>query len=431
MSKTNIEKAKESKTFCIYPWIHQYVGPMGDVKPCCIYTQEMELGTMKENTLKEIWNNDNTKQMRLDMLEGKTIAGCEVCDKRVGITKPYRDTVNEMYFYNSFRYYNMEHLVEATKEDGSLDEHQLYFLDARFNNLCNLKCRSCGPRFSSSWFEDHKKLGENYAMPSTAMVFPGKKESQLIEEILPHLEKVKSIYFAGGEPLMQIEHYQVLDELVRLNHTGSRAKPLGIYYNTNFSQLKLGKYSVLEYWNKFDRLDVNASIDGSYKRAEYWRKGTKWNTIVDNRKKVLEQCPNINFTVSYTLSWPNAFNLPEFHKEWTELGYIHVDNLRINFLDGPAYYCLKYIPKFKKQQIEEAFLKHIEWLETQQINNPHTIAQYREAIEFMNSVDTGDTFTQRKEFVHFNDLYDELRNEDFFGVFTEHVDMKPYIYTDE
>ena len=56
--KTPLEKAKESKTFCIYPWIHQYVGPPGDVKPCCTYLQDMQLGSLKQNTLKEIWNNE-------------------------------------------------------------------------------------------------------------------------------------------------------------------------------------------------------------------------------------------------------------------------------------------------------------------------------------------------------------------------------------
>ena len=427
---SNVEKAKNSKTFCIYPWMHQYVGPMGDVKPCCIFKQDMELGSMKENTLKEIWNNDATKQMRLDMLEGKTIKGCEACDNRVGITKPYRDVVNDSYFHIDAKNRNLTHVVESTKEDGTVEEHQLYFLDARFNNLCNLRCRTCGPRFSSSWYDEHKNLGPNNETPKSALTFPGKEESQLIEEIIPHLDKVKSIYFAGGEPLMQIEHYQVLDELVRLNHTGHNEKPLDVYYNTNFSQLKLGKKTVLDYWNKFKRLGVNASLDGSYKRAEYWRKGTKWDTIVENRKKVMEHCPNINFSVSYTLSWPNAFNLPEFHREWVELGYVHVDNVRINFLDGPDYYCLKYIPKFKKLQIEKKFLEHIDWLKTQKMNTLETIDQYYEAIQFMNSVETDDTFIKSEDFIRFNDMFDRTRNENFFDVFTEHEDMKPYIYKD-
>ena len=64
---TPLEKAKASKTFCIYPWVHQYVGPPGDVKPCCVFLQDDQIGDMKQNTLKEIWNNEATRKMRLEM----------------------------------------------------------------------------------------------------------------------------------------------------------------------------------------------------------------------------------------------------------------------------------------------------------------------------------------------------------------------------
>ena len=74
-----IEKATTSKTFCIYPWIHQYVGPDGEVKPCCIYQPNNSgLGNIKKNSLKEIWNNDPTKQLRLDMLNGVEIPACSM-----------------------------------------------------------------------------------------------------------------------------------------------------------------------------------------------------------------------------------------------------------------------------------------------------------------------------------------------------------------
>ena len=44
-----LELAKKSKTFCILPWIHQYVGPPGDVKPCCVYEHQQEIGNLKKN----------------------------------------------------------------------------------------------------------------------------------------------------------------------------------------------------------------------------------------------------------------------------------------------------------------------------------------------------------------------------------------------
>jgi len=152
MDITPVEKALTSKTFCIYPWIHQYVGPDGEVKPCCIYEPNGPgVGSMKVNTLKEVWNNDNTKQMRLDMLNGIEVSGCSMCNNRVGVTKVHRDETNELWFEKN------KDIVNQTQDDGTLPEHKLRYIDARFNNLCNFKCRTCTPHFSTSWNEDYQK----------------------------------------------------------------------------------------------------------------------------------------------------------------------------------------------------------------------------------------------------------------------------------
>ena len=73
------ELAYASKTFCIMPWVHQYVGPTGDVKPCCVYQHEAELGNLKHDTLKEIWNSDATKELRLKLLNNETIYKLYTC----------------------------------------------------------------------------------------------------------------------------------------------------------------------------------------------------------------------------------------------------------------------------------------------------------------------------------------------------------------
>ena len=46
-------------------------------------------------------------------------------------------------------------LIEATNLDGSIDEFKLKYMDIRFSNLCNYKCRSCG--CSNLWGEEKIK----------------------------------------------------------------------------------------------------------------------------------------------------------------------------------------------------------------------------------------------------------------------------------
>lgn len=430
---TLIEKATASKTFCIYPWIHQYVGPGGEVKPCCIYQPTSEvpyLGNLKDNSLADVWNNDVTKQMRLDMLNGVQIAGCSMCNNRVGLTRVHREDTNDIWFERN------KDVISQTQDDGALPEHKLKYIDARFNNLCNLKCRTCSPHFSTSWHEDYEKMRDHNLedpYPKTLLI-PGNTDSQLLDEIMPHLANVERIYFAGGEPLMQIEHYKVLEELIRINHTGTKEKPLLLQYSTNFTTLTLGKHNVLDYWNKFSRVVVNASLDGSYDRAEYWRKGTNWDKVVQNRIDLKKYCPRVTFSIGFTLSWVNAFNLLDLHREWVEKYYINIDSIFVNILDYPHMYSLKYIPTWKKKKIEEAFLKHIEWLEAFKRRGPPVLEQVKEkfmnAISFMYSTEVGDDFNlpANKEFLHMTSELDKLRNENFWDTFPEHADMKEFIY---
>lgn len=420
---TPLEKAKQSNTFCIYPWVHQYIGPPGDVKPCCVFAQDEQLGSLKDNTLSEVWNNDATKKLRVAMLNGEKPTGCDICWRRESLVhKTHRVDANENLFKE-----DVYELINQTQEDGFLPTHQLRYIDARWNNLCNLRCRTCGPRFSTSWIDDHAKLYDRtmdqVKAAGDGFQFSGKNEDQLFNEILPHIPYLKQIYFAGGEPLMQIEHYKVLEELIRIGHTGTDQRPLVINYNTNFTQLKLGKHSALEYWKHFKNLKVNASLDGSHARAEYWRKGTTWETVVNNRRRMKEECPNTEFKISFTLSWPNSYNLLAFHKEWVHLGLITPNDLSLNILEVPTYLCIKNIPTWKKKKIELMFLDHIEWLKSH-TNTERVQREFNDAIKFMFSKDTNDEFIDKDDFIKVQGKLDLIRNENFWSVYPEHLDLR-------
>jgi organic radical activating enzyme len=360
--------------------------------------------------------------MRLQFLNGEQHQNCGICNNRAEIGDAFYNAYNEEFFNNN---QDIQDIVANTKPDGTVEEHKLFYIDVRYNNLCNLKCRSCAPHFSTSWILDHRKLYNRTERSEIddGFQYPGKTEEQALEEILPHLSTAKIIYFAGGEPLMQKEHYEVLNQLITLENFDVQ-----IRYNTNFSNFQLKNYpNVIEYWKEFKNVSVNASLDGNHKKAEYWRSGTDWNTVVENRKLMMRECPHVKFNISFTLSWPNAFNLIEFHREWVELGLIEPDNIMINPLDTPPYYCLKNIPDWKKREIEEAFLKQIEWLKTYGIYH-NTVSRYENAIKFMYSDAGASPLTHTlKFFSKITKKLDSIRNESFFEVFPEHKNMEYYL----
>ena len=70
----------ESKTFCIYPWIHLHAYPTGEAYPCC--HAEMKpgvVGNCRTNTLEEIWQDAPMQKLRADMLTETPHAACTRC----------------------------------------------------------------------------------------------------------------------------------------------------------------------------------------------------------------------------------------------------------------------------------------------------------------------------------------------------------------
>jgi len=404
-----IELAKNSKTFCVMPWIQQYVGPAGDVKPCCVYQHPEELGNLKQNSLKEIWNSEASKDLRLKMLNNQIDSGCKFCDHQSNL----RPSFNRKFFKRN------KEIVESTLADGTVPNHKILFTDVRFNNLCNLSCRTCSPHFSTSWVQDYKKL-HNITTgigDSVGFQFAGNTEEHALEEILPHVSYLQEIGFAGGEPMMQKEHYILLQKLI---DTGNL--DCDIQYTTNLTRLTLGQHDVVEYWKKLKNVQVNASLDGSHDKAKYWRHGTDWNDVVNNRIRLLQELPDLYFRVGYTLSWVNAHNLVEFHKEWIELGYMEPNDLRINVLVGPEQYALVNIPNWKKEQIEKVFRDHMRWLNQLKVPTGHIILMFEQTIATMWNTPK-DLNASLKHFKTITSKLDEIRNESFYKTFPEHRDL--------
>jgi organic radical activating enzyme len=106
--------------------------------------------------------------------------------------------------------------------------------------LCNLKCRSCGHIFSSQWYQDQAKLaGPEWKDRNTVLNYAGRTETDMWTQLEPHLDYVEQIYFAGGEPLLMEEHYNILEELVKRKRFDVR-----LIYNTNFTHTDLKGRSV-------------------------------------------------------------------------------------------------------------------------------------------------------------------------------------------
>ena len=226
------------------------------------------------------------------------------------------------------------------------------YMSIAFSNLCNLRCRMCDAQRSSGWYPESRQLSGG--APS-GLVHPTKDPENLLRQIEPLLPSLEEISFHGGEPLLIDEHYRILDRLIEL-----RLFHVQLKYSTNLSVTQYQGRDVMRLWDRFERVEVMASLDASGRRGEYLRKGLVWEQAVDNRRRMRKDCPRVDFRVSATLTAMNALHLPDFHRECVESGFVALRGMQITFLRTPEEYQARVLPRHLKLLALEKYQEHIE-----------------------------------------------------------------------
>lgn len=381
------------------------VGPNGKVYPCCHALQQAPVGDCNKDSLEDIFNQEAMRRIRKNMLQGKPSKECVRCYfQEKNNLESDRDRFNK-------KFSHLLNLTDHTKEDGSTEFNLKYF-NFNISNLCNLKCRSCGPTLSSSWYEDQIEMDGKKIVPRK-FIKAGRNKQDILDQILPHVEEVEECYWAGGEPILIEENYLILKKLHELKKFKCRLR-----YNTNFTNLKYKDKEIMKLWRDFEHVFVGASLDAEGTMAEYLRKGTVWQDIIDNRKKLKQEAPNVKFTITATVGLINCFHIMDFHRHWVEQAMIGVDDFTMYYLTSPSWQKIDLLPEPFKNKLVEKYNEHIDWLKEN--GSQSSYKDYENFILLINknnNVDKLDIFWERTL------RLDKIRNESIFDHFPEMKDL--------
>lgn len=391
-----------SNNFCILPWIHLHAFANGDVYPCCMADYNFKLGNSRNQTFTEIWNSERMKELRVSMINDQQHSACNKCHniENSGGTS-MRQNMNTQF---SHKFTN----VDTTHSDGTVDKVDMAYMDIRFSNICNFKCRSCGPTFSSQWKDEWEQLYTGGTWPRITRV--KNTLAEVWEDIETWIDSVEQIYFAGGEPLIMDEHYKILEYLISNNKTD-----IGISYNTNMSTLVYKNHNVIDLWKHFKHIRIDASLDGYGKHAEYIRAGTDWNQVEKNIQYIRSNCLNITFSISCTVSVYNAFHITDFFKYCIDKKFVdYPDNISINIVQFPELLNTQVLPMHLKNQVIEKVNKYIH----------NDLPTYKSA-ELKNNLDMYKNYLLEcnidkfDEFIGWTAKLDGIRNENVNNILPE------------
>ncbi len=341
------------QTICMLPWISIEASPMGTARPCCLAREDITGIDLKTHTLQDAYKSEYMQSLRQQFRAGLKPATCKLCwdEEAAG-----RD---------SKRIHSRARLKELYQQvDWKNDTpDQLWFLDLKLGNICNLKCRICGSWSSSKWAAEELDYMPKEFNKKEHIAYKWLKQGKWPEEspsfwenlktLLPH---IKYFEFTGGEPWLIEEHWDLLRHAVS---TGD-SKHIDIHYNTNATVDALG-FEKSFLWNHFGRVDIAFSIDNVGTRFEYERYGADWdkaNGIIDGIHWAKDtDTPNITTQLCFTVNIQNVYYLDEL-LAWADKKSF--GSIYFNMLHSPDHMSIAYMTPAAKELVLNK-LKTVFW----------------------------------------------------------------------
>lgn len=398
------EKKKMSinkDTFCVSPFIHLSTKTDGSIKACC--RSLPAIGNIKTETLEQAWNNVEMRQLRLDLLNGIRNTRCNACWKlEDAMVTSLRKKNNS----NELHYQKAIDAIESMSHTGEINTTPAW-IEFKLSNICNLKCRMCHPMDSTKWFNDYKlikhlhddswqKYMTDLGLDSSIKLV--NYDDSFFQRLPDFMKNIDQLSFAGGEPLMDENHYRVLDSVI------ANAANLELRYATNMTVLKAGKYDALDYFYKFKRVVLSASLDGPPNLNEYIRGDSKSLTIEQNIKRV-KNLKNVLVIGKLTVQALNIFYVPEA-LEWFRQLELDTD---VHFVTWPDHLDSRIWTGEAREKIVYKLENYIDKLSANEYNIKKT------AQNVLNYFVQSNLYTPQKfnKFLEWNKILDKERNESF------------------
>lgn len=353
MKNNNLEIIKQSiedgsnSSFCVLPFIWLTWDQNGAYRLCCEdkgIIHDSMLWSIQKNNILEMRNSNLMSWIRKNMLLWIENSQCVVCKNKESLgLKSMRETFNQKYVSK------FDYILQNTDISTWKFSCDIYYLDIRFSNLCNLSCRMCWSGASTWRSEIDKKLGrENYDQ-----VFSELWDDDELFDANGPLQYLETIYIAGGEPFMDKTFIKFLHFLI---DTG-KSLYIVLKINTNLTILPQ-KY--LKLLKKFKKVEFVASCDGYGKMYEYIRIWWKWDIFIKNLLTLIQFLPELwkwsKIDMNTVIQIDNIYNIPKLYLLCNKLGL----RIILSMLHSPENMFIWNIPDNEKQKVIKLYQKYIE-----------------------------------------------------------------------
>ena len=173
------------------------------------------------------------------------------------------------------------------EQDGHKPSVGLKSMTLSLGNTCNIKCRTCGSRDSTTWLKEEYDLKADYSISfkdfrkqnTIKLKNDSKFYRSFIDETLPNLDELGCL---GGEPFMLKDFWNLLEIIIEKK----LEKKITLTVSTNCTFWPDKKVELL---SQFSNLNIACSIDGLGQRFNYMRHPADWAEVSKNLDSMMEK----------------------------------------------------------------------------------------------------------------------------------------------
>lgn len=436
------------------------------------------------NTPSALHNTKQKKEERSQMLKGERPSGCTYCWK----IEDQGGRSDRIYRSGEYWAQNARSDIIDVLDTGNITPR---YVEVNFNQACNLKCMYCSPHLSTAWHDEIKQHGPYQLVDTkhndtTALAEQGLMPLTVPQAENPYLrafwqwwpelyKKLEVFRITGGEPLMDVNTFKVLDYIyehpntsLEMSITTNMSPPKTELFDKFIAKTKkLEEIQIWEDKEKFNpgsgnnwyvnpalkNLALFVSVDSVDEQAEYIRTGLDYKLMQQNINTFLQETNNTTLTFINTF---NALSLPGFKKFLTNvlelrklyskelqgIKYIPIvdpynthDDYEIHprqriwfdvpLLRDPAWQNMNILPREYSYMIKDAldFMKANSNVDNFAGFYDFEIAKVERNLEMFLATPRHELTTQRKNFVMHMTQHDQRRETNFEQTFPEYANM--------
>lgn len=349
--------------FCNTPWYELHIYWDGRLGICCQAAHKMYANSDRQYniatmSIKEWFNSIPVRQFRTGILGDHRLSLCKQCyieEDHSGNSRRLKSNQKSVIFTRTAFDASIQqspgynHFLTSVAQQGHADTYPID-IHIDLGNFCNLACKMCNPRASSTIASQQVKWGITSSKQYLGTDWTRNTEvwDRFIQQLL-ELPKLNNIHFMGGETLLTDRFEDFVDAMI--DH---KRFDLCFSFVTNGTVFRP---ELLDKLKRFRRVGIEVSIETVDEHNAYQRQGTDTDLVLKNIDRYLEHCNGSSITVALRPA-PSLLSIGYY----TELLQYALDRklvVKSNLCYEPRFLSAKILPDNIKQSYQSTYEKFL------------------------------------------------------------------------